>query len=269
MLLLVLAGCSRPAAPAVSAPAPAPAQPAVPAPAPAPAQPAVPAPTPAPAQPAAPAGLTPNWQHRGERWLVVAVPTDQDTLDQLHRIDLKTGADADFGRLPAERFRLLAVSPDERYLGIKHAWLPYGLELVDLETGARTVPGKEAQPGGFAWAPEGSRWAARAAQEGSGLPVSLSFRWVEGATHVDIGDGIGEVRHLHPPTPLVLVGGPVWSPDGARIAVAAGIVAENAGQPEEQSVWSVTIQTNAWVKLYDLKPGETLSGRRQSGTLWP
>lgn len=213
---------------------------------------------------AAPAGALQFWHdRRGDRLILLVNPQGigQGTL---YRIALSDGSVKELARLiaPLNKFQL-AVSPDGRYLGYKHAELPIGLDFVDLETGDLTRAAGETPVGLFAWAPNsGSRFAVRTAEPGSGLPVELSFRWAEGATHVDLAEVGGEPRHLHPPETLQLLAGPFWSPDGRPMAVASGEVkAVQPGVPsiyEQKAVWLIDVATGRWTRLRDLQSDERL-----------
>lgn len=177
------------------------------------------------------------------------------------RVDLATGQVTDLADQPPAIHRsLFAVSPDHRYLAYKRHDRGDALRILDLDTGTTRPTGQEAHVQALApWSPAGDRWAVRAAEPGSGLPVVVGANHVEGATHLDVGDVKGNVRHLHPPERLQLVSGPHWSPDGRWLAVAAGIVRGMAtGEPADvraTAVWLVNPESGEWWKLGDLGAG--------------
>ncbi|HWI62896.1 MAG TPA: hypothetical protein VNT75_13705 [Symbiobacteriaceae bacterium] len=176
-------------------------------------------------------------------------------------VDLKTGKISDLGGEPVDIINgEFAISKDGRYLTYKLANRGDALRVIDLQTGVR-IPNTELHLAGAVWSPVETRWAVRAAEPGSGLPRPGGANLEEGATHLDVGAPVGEVRHLRPPEQAVLTAGPWWSPDGKRLAVMAEPPAERQPGP----VWVVEVTTDQWTKLQPSEPfwvtGWTPDGR--------
>lgn len=175
---------------------------------------------------------TPVWFHLTGDHLTV-IPEGQRAV----RVDLTDGAARELGdETISVVWGDLALSHDERYLAYKLVNRGDAVRILDLETGEvhRTIG--EAHVAGVQWSPQADRWAVRAAEPDSGLPRIVGANTVDGATHIDVGDPQGRVRHLTPPEELVLTNGPFWSPDGRLIAVLA----------EEGAVWVVDADGGEW-----------------------
>lgn len=171
-------------------------------------------------------------------------------------VSLATGEVTDLGgELTPARNGTYQFSPDGRHLAFHQRFTPDPVRLVDLARGTAVRVEGEAHLGSVAWAPDGSRWAVLAAEPGSGLPAEQPDGTAEGATHLDLGDPAGQVRHLHPPEPLKLLDGPWWSPDGRQLAVTAEErpATDPRGYDRVTAVWVVTPETNRWSRAGGLE----------------
>lgn len=186
-------------------------------------------------------------------WLIVTAYGNAP--GNLYRIELATGEVTDMGGVLGAPFRSeYGVSRDGRWLGWKQNWNPMAIELINLLTGERRSLAGESHLVGYQWSPVEDDLAVRAAEEGAGLPVAIGAMYMDGATHVDVIDApTGKVRHLHPPEKLALTHGPVWSPEGTRLAVVSGIV--EAARPELGStfepthLWVIDVASGTWSRV--------------------
>jgi hypothetical protein len=203
---------------------------------------------------------------KGDQLVLVITPVAQAESGRIFRISLPDGPVTDLAPIQGPPFRLsLGVSPSGRYLAWR--WVAYAqsLQLVDLQTGTTIAPVSEAHVGFATWAPDRDEAAVRASAPGDPVPKPIGAAYADGATHVDLIKPDGTVRHLQPPAPLQLTGGPLWSPDGAQLAVTAGIVkgiGEGEGGGSEftpKEIWVIDAASGQWTRLRYLKEGEELT----------
>lgn len=214
----------------------------------------------------------PLWRHLAGSRLVLAAENLPVWI-----IDLAAGSVQTLTQSPLPvHFGDLAVAPDGRMLAFKLANRDDPVRLLNLDNGTLLAPEDDGSHlPGVAWAPAtgtgsaGNLWAVRAAAPGSGLPAAVGANMVEGATRIVVGDAAGGVRRLEPPEPLELVAGPLWSPDGRRLAVTAGVVqGMEPGQPagfRPTGVWLAEVESGRWQKLGNL-PAGWVAGWHPDGT---
>ncbi|HYF76869.1 MAG TPA: hypothetical protein VD973_07050, partial [Symbiobacteriaceae bacterium] len=217
------------------------------------------------------------WSHLWEGNLALIVtPYQVGPGGALYRIDLKTCEVADLGAMVGPAFRLSStLSADNRYLATMLSGYNVPFEIIDLQTGKRTTFKDEAIPMGARWSPTADFAAVLAAEQGSGLPAQIGSQYWDGGTHIDVIDARRTVHHvppepwgvnhLHPPQPLALTHGPVWSPDGSWLAVSAGTILPigkgpgGGSQFEASEIWLVEVATNRWLRLGDVPPDHRLA----------
>lgn len=174
-------------------------------------------------------------------------------------IDLESGQVTDLGEesLPVQKGEL-ALSPNGLLLAYKLANRGDRVAVLDLQRGTLSRLGEgEAHLPGVAWDALSRRWAVRAAEPDSGLPIPIGANLEEGATHIDLVDGRGEVRHLQPPFDLELLAGPWWSQSGQWLAVVTGAIR----WPEvPQRLWTIDLATGEWRWLATLPLGSWVAG---------
>ncbi|MEO6213728.1 MAG: amidohydrolase, partial [Vicinamibacterales bacterium] len=175
----------------------------------------------------------PSWSPDGSR-LVYSSDKDSAHL-QLWIRDMTTGQARQVTRLTTQP-QGASFSPDGKkivFFNVVGMWRVAQMSLLDVATGAvtrihETLP----QPGTPTWAPDGRRVAVAAV-----APLSTRFR--EGTNQIltistEAGPAGGDEWHV--PVPLLSIdsrggGGPVWSPDGTKMAaIYEGTL----------SVWSVS-----------------------------
>jgi len=159
----------------------------------------------------------PSWSPDGNS-LVYSSDKDSATL-QLWIRDMKTGASRQVTRLTTQP-QGASFSPDGTrivFFNVVGMWRVAELSVLDLTTGVvtrihETLP----QPGTPTWAPDGHRVALAAV-----APMSTRFR--EGTNQILTVSTDKGGDEWHVPIPLLSIdsrggGGPVWSPDGTRMA---------------------------------------------------
>lgn len=188
-------------------------------------------------------GRIPVWTHLQGSRLTLAV-----FKEPLHQVDLTTGTVRDIGTEPLTVITdILYVSKDGRYLIQKREHSKATVRIYDLETGTEKQPEGEyhVYP---APSPEGDRYAVLAAELDSGLPAGQEGQYVEGGTHIDVGLMDGTVRHLRPPQRLTFANwGPIWSPDGTRLAIET--------MEPKNTIWLIDVESNTWTPLVIPIPG--------------
>jgi|GEM_PF-5176991 len=173
-------------------------------------------------------------------------------------LDLETGKTAELGdeAIPVQ-WGELALSPNHRHLAYTTYNRADEVRILDLATGMVFRPTDEAHLPGVTWDSAGTRWAVRAAEPDSGLPVAVGANMVEGATHLDLGDVKGALQHLTPPHPLTLVEGPWWSADGQYLAVVAGDITRLEAP---RTLWLVDLTESRWRSHGRLPQGAVVGG---------
>jgi hypothetical protein len=179
-------------------------------------------------------GPIPVWAGLNGNRLTLAV-----YREPLLQVDLTTGAVKSIGAEPLTVVvDYLCPTPDGRYLIQQREHSKAPVRIYDLEQGTIAQPQGEYQlyP---APSPVTDQYAVLAAELDSGLPTGQEGAYLEGGTHIDVGQPDGTVTHLHPPDKLQFRFGPSWSPDGARLAI----------QATDGPVWVVDRTSGAWQKV--------------------
>lgn len=166
----------------------------------------------------------------------------------LQLFDLRTRTlsplgDADLGNHP-----IMVASPDDGAVLFKQSRSNDAVWIMNLPTGQLHRVEGETYGENFAWAPDGAHWAVEAAEPGTELPPSGELE----ASHVDVVDVTGQVRHLRPPEPLRLFRGLGWSADGSKLAVQAKVqdATQGIGWDWVSDFWVVDVATNSWTRLF-------------------
>ncbi len=178
----------------------------------------------------------PAWSPDGSR-LVYSSDKDSAHL-QLWIRDMETGESRRVTNLETQP-QGAAWSPDGTrivFFDVDGMWRVAGMSVLDVSTGAVTrIHDTLPQPGTPTWSPDGTRIALAGV-----APLSVRFR--EGTNQVltFAADGSGGERWFAP-VPLLSIdsrggGGPVWSPDGTKMAaIMEGVLAvwpvSPAGEP--------------------------------------
>ncbi|HEY1877865.1 MAG TPA: amidohydrolase family protein, partial [Rhizomicrobium sp.] len=145
-------------------------------------------------------------------------------LLQLWLRDMKTGRERQLTRIPTQPISP-AFSPDGKriaYLDVDGMWRRSGVAVVDVATGkVSQVHASIFAPGAPAWSPDGKRIAVA-------MVAPYSTRYREGTNQILTMSSAGTVDasddKWFAPVPNLSIdardwNGPVWSPDGTRMAV--------------------------------------------------
>jgi Tol biopolymer transport system component len=159
----------------------------------------------------------PAWSSDGVR---IAVTREEGGRQNIYVGDANTSAATrvDLGELEA---RYPAWSPDGGRLAVaarRDSGQPWRLAIVDLASGAVTIPQAPASVGGVAWAP--GRFVAFAAPPAADQPQDIFVLDADGAAR-NITD-----------TPEVEEDLPAWSHEGRKLAFAASPWTNNATEAE-------------------------------------
>lgn len=193
-------------------------------------------------------GPIPTWAGLHGNRLTLAV-----YREPLLQVDLTTGAVKTIGTEPLTIVTdYLCPTPDGRYLLQQRENSKAPVTIYDLEQGTVAQPHGEYQLY-LAPSPVADEYAVLAAELDSGLPTGQEGAYLEGGTHIDVGQPDGTVTHLHPPDKLQFRFGPSWSPDGTRLAI----------QATDGPVWVVDMASGAWRKV-DVPEEGGLSGWRDA-----
>jgi len=145
-------------------------------------------------------------------------------LLQLFLYDVKSGRERQLTRIPTQPI-MPAFSPDGKriaYLDVDGMWRRAGVAVVDVASGAISqVHASIFSPGEPTWSPDGARIAVA-------MVAPYSTRYREGTNQVLTMSSTGTVANSddkwYAPVPNLSIdsrggNGPVWSPDGTRMAV--------------------------------------------------
>ncbi|MDP2054447.1 MAG: amidohydrolase, partial [Acidobacteriota bacterium] len=159
----------------------------------------------------------PSWSPDGSS-LVYSSDKDSAHL-QLWIRDLKTGQSRRVTNLPTQP-QGASFSPDGKrvvFFNVDGMWRVAEMSILDLDSGRVTrIHESLPQPGTPTWSPDGTRIAL------AGIaPMTVRFR--EGTNQVQTISAAGGDVKWYAPIPMLSIdsrggGGPVWSPDGTKMA---------------------------------------------------
>ncbi len=219
----------------------------------------------------------PSWSPDGSS-LVYSSDRDSEHL-QLWIRDMKIGQSRKVTNL-ATQPQAASFSPDGRrvvFFNVDGMWRVAEMSILDLDTGRVTrIHESLPQPGTPTWSPDGTRIAL------AGIaPMTVRFR--EGTNQVQTISASGGDVKWYAPIPMLSIdsrggGGPVWSPDGTKMAaiyegvlsvwpVAASgepqgpprrVTAESAHAPSWQGdSRHILYQSLDQLRIVDIETGET------------
>ena len=159
----------------------------------------------------------PSWSPDGSS-LVYSSDKDSELL-QLWIRDMKTGQSRKVTNLPTQP-QGASFSPDGKrvvFFNVDGMWRVAEISILDLDSGRVTkIHDSLPQPGTPTWSPDGKRIAL------AGIaPMTVRFR--EGTNQVQTISAAGGDVKWYVPVPMLSIdsrggGGPVWSPDGTKMA---------------------------------------------------
>ena len=219
----------------------------------------------------------PSWSPDGSS-LVYSSDKDSEHL-QLWIRDMKSGQSRKVTSL-ATQPQAASFSPDGKrvvFFNVDGMWRVAEMSILDLDTGRVTrIHESLPQPGTPTWSPDGTRIAL------AGIaPMTVRFR--EGTNQVQTISASGGDVKWYAPIPMLSIdsrggGGPVWSPDGTKMAaiyegvlsvwpVAASgeplgpprrVTAESAHAPSWQGdSQHILYQSLDQLRIVDIETGET------------
>ena len=219
----------------------------------------------------------PSWSPDGSS-LVYSSDKDSEHL-QLWIRDMKSGQSRKVTSL-ATQPQAASFSPDGKrvvFFNVDGMWRVAEMSILDLDTGRVTrIHESLPQPGTPTWSPDGTRIAL------AGIaPMTVRFR--EGTNQVQTISASGGDVKWYAPIPMLSIdsrggGGPVWSPDGTKMAaiyegvlsvwpVAASgeplgpprrVTAESAHAPSCQGdSRHILYQSLDQLRIVDIETGET------------
>ncbi len=219
----------------------------------------------------------PSWSPDGSS-LVYSSDKDSEHL-QLWIRDMKSGQSRKVTSL-ATQPQAASFSPDGKrvvFFNVDGMWRVAEMSILDLDTGRVTrIHESLPQPGTPTWSPDGTRIAL------AGIaPMTVRFR--EGTNQVQTISASGGDVKWYAPIPMLSIdsrggGGPVWSPDGTKMAaiyegvlsvwpVAASgeplgpprrVTAESAHAPSWQGdSRHILYQSLDQLRIVDIETGET------------
>ncbi len=173
----------------------------------------------------------PSWSHDGSQ---LVYSSDRDSMHlQLWVRDMKNGVARKVTNLTTQP-QGASFSPDGRrivFFNVDGMWRVAEMSILDLDSGkVMKIHDSLPQPGTPTWSPDGRRIAL------AGIaPMTVRFR--EGTNQVQTISATGGDVKWFAPIPLLSIdsrggGGPVWSPDGTKMAaIYEGVL----------SVWPVSV----------------------------
>lgn len=219
----------------------------------------------------------PSWSPDGAS-LVYSSDKDSEQL-QLWIRDMKSGQSRKVTNLPTQP-QGASFSPDGKrivFFNVDGMWRVAEMSILDLDTGRVTkIHDSLPQPGTPTWSPDGKRIAL------AGIaPMTVRFR--EGTNQVQTISASGGDVKWYAPIPMLSIdsrggGGPVWSPDGTKMAaIYEGVLAvwpvaasgEPQGPPRRVTVESahapswqgdsrhILYQSLDQLRIVDIETGDT------------
>jgi Tol biopolymer transport system component len=159
----------------------------------------------------------PAWSHDGSQ---LVYSSDRDSMHlQLWVRDMKSGVARKVTNLTTQP-QGASFSPDGRrlvFFNVDGMWRVAEMSILDLDSGKVTkIHDSLPQPGTPTWSPDGRRIALAGIR-----PMTVRFR--EGTNQVQTISAAGGDVKWYAPIPLLSIdsrggGGPVWSPDGTKMA---------------------------------------------------
>ncbi len=219
----------------------------------------------------------PSWSPDGSS-LVYSSDKDSEHL-QLWLRDMKSGQSRKITNLPTQP-QGASFSPDGKrlvFFNVDGMWRVAEMSILDLDSGRVTrIHDSLPQPGTPTWSPDGKRIAL------AGIaPMTVRFR--EGTNQVQTISASGGDVKWYAPIPMLSIdsrggGGPVWSPDGTKMAaIYEGVLSvwpvAASGEPQgpPRRVTSESAHAPSWqgdsrhilyqsldqLRIVDIETGET------------
>ncbi len=219
----------------------------------------------------------PSWSPDGSS-LVYSSDKDSEQL-QLWIRDIKSGQSRKVTNIPTQP-QGASFSPDGKriaFFNVDGMWRVAEMSILDLDSGRITkIHDSLPQPGAPTWSPDGKRIAL------AGIaPMTVRFR--EGTNQVQTISASGGDVKWYAPVPMLSIdsrggGGPVWSPDGTKMAaIYEGVLSvwpvAASGEPQgpPRRVTSESAHAPSWqgdsrhllyqsldqLRIVDIETGET------------